>query len=86
MRVSRSTIVTAATALVLIGSESPARAQTAGPFRLETRDYTLELGALLQVDGRFSIDDPLHNISDTFVLRRVRPILRCSGPRCRRKS
>jgi phosphate-selective porin OprO/OprP len=35
----------------------------------------LQLGVLLQVDGRFAPDDPLHAVTDTLVLRRVRPIL-----------
>jgi phosphate-selective porin OprO/OprP len=35
----------------------------------------LQLGALLQVDGRFAPDDPLHAVTDTLVLRRIRPIL-----------
>jgi phosphate-selective porin OprO/OprP len=41
-----------------------------------TRDgaNNLQIGALTQVDGRFAPDDPLHAVTDTFVLRRVRPI------------
>src|SRR3984893_8342135 len=33
-----------------------------------------QVGGLVQVDGRFTTDDPLHAVTDTFVLRRVRPI------------
>jgi phosphate-selective porin OprO/OprP len=35
----------------------------------------LQFGALLQMDGRFVPDDPLHAVTDTLVLRRARPIL-----------
>jgi phosphate-selective porin OprO/OprP len=35
----------------------------------------LQVGALTQVDGRFVLDDPLHAVTHTFVLRRLRPIL-----------
>ena len=34
-----------------------------------------QLGSLLQVDGRFAPGDPLHAVTDTLVLRRIRPIL-----------
>jgi phosphate-selective porin OprO/OprP len=33
-----------------------------------------QVGGLVQVDGRFAPDDPLHAVTDTFVLRRIRPI------------
>ena len=33
-----------------------------------------QLGALVELDGRFGLDDPLHEVNDTFVMRRVRPI------------
>jgi phosphate-selective porin OprO/OprP len=33
-----------------------------------------QVGGLVQVDGRFTTDDPLHAVTDTFVLRRIRPI------------
>jgi phosphate-selective porin OprO/OprP len=35
----------------------------------------LQLGALVQVDGRFDVGDPTSTLIDTFLLRRVRPIL-----------
>ena len=38
-------------------------------------DYRLQIGALIQMDGRFAVDDPLHLVTDTLLLRRVRPIL-----------
>jgi len=38
-------------------------------------DNELQLGALIQVDGRFAPDDPLHQVEDTFVVRRLRPII-----------
>jgi phosphate-selective porin OprO and OprP len=37
-----------------------------------TNDF--QVGGLLQVDGRFTTDDPLHAVTDTLVLRRIRPI------------
>jgi phosphate-selective porin OprO and OprP len=33
-----------------------------------------QVGGLVQVDGRFTTDDPLHAVTDTLVLRRIRPI------------
>ncbi len=38
-------------------------------------DYRLQLNFILQVDGRFAIDDPQNNVTSTFALRRLRPIL-----------
>ena len=35
----------------------------------------LQLGGLIQADGRFSLDDPQHLVEDTFVMRRVRLIV-----------
>jgi phosphate-selective porin OprO/OprP len=35
----------------------------------------LQLGALVQVDGRFDVSDPSSTLIDTFLLRRLRPIL-----------
>jgi phosphate-selective porin OprO/OprP len=35
----------------------------------------LQFGGLIQIDGRFAPDDPLDAVTDTFLLRRVRPIL-----------
>ena len=37
-------------------------------------DNRLQIGVLLQTDGRFSVDDPLP-ITNTFVMRKARPIL-----------
>jgi phosphate-selective porin OprO/OprP len=34
----------------------------------------LQFGGLVQLDGRFAPDDPLHAVTDTLLLRRVRPI------------
>ena len=75
MLVARSAIVPALAVVIFIGTSGPARAQGSGPITVEGADYTLQLGALIQVDGRFAIDDPLNAVTDTFVLRRVRPIL-----------
>jgi phosphate-selective porin OprO/OprP len=33
-----------------------------------------QIGTLVELDGRFGVDDPLHQVNDTFVMRRVRPI------------
>jgi phosphate-selective porin OprO/OprP len=43
---------------------------------VSTRDGAndFQVGGLVQVDGRFTTDDPLHAVTDTFVLRRIRPI------------
>jgi phosphate-selective porin OprO and OprP len=34
-----------------------------------------QLGTLVELDGRFDLDDPLNEVINTFVMRRVRPIL-----------
>jgi phosphate-selective porin OprO/OprP len=75
MFVVRPAIVAALAAVIFIGRPGSARAQGSGPITLEGADYTLQMGALIQLDGRFAIDDPLNAVGDTFVLRRVRPIL-----------
>src|SRR5580765_4779842 len=33
-----------------------------------------QIGTLVELDGRFGLDDPLHQVNDTFVMRRVRPL------------
>jgi len=38
-------------------------------------DNRLQLGALVQFDGRFAVDDSQGNVTSTFLARRVRPIL-----------
>ena len=38
-------------------------------------DNKLQFGGLIQLDGRFDAGDPTSTVTDTFVLRRVRPIL-----------
>jgi phosphate-selective porin OprO/OprP len=38
-------------------------------------DNKLQFGGLIQVDGRFDVNDPTATSTDTFVLRRARPIL-----------
>jgi phosphate-selective porin OprO/OprP len=40
-----------------------------------TGEDELQFGGLIQLDGRFAPDDPLHAVTDTLLLRRVRPIL-----------
>ena len=39
------------------------------------QDNVLQFGALVQADGRFAPDDPLHEVADTFLMRRVRLIV-----------
>jgi len=39
-------------------------------------EYRLQIGLLLQADGRFAADDDNQAISDTFAIRRLRPYLR----------
>src|SRR6185295_2812840 len=71
--------------LTLIALPPPAFAQTTAPPVTVTFDNGLDiatpdganefqLGTLVQLDGRFGLDDPLHQVNDTFVMRRVRPI------------
>jgi phosphate-selective porin OprO/OprP len=54
----------------------PARplAQTVPPFvlRSDSGDNLIQIGALIQIDGRFVFDDPMNNVIDTFVARRLR--------------
>lgn len=38
-------------------------------------DHQLRLGGYVQLDGRFYLDDDKHGATDTFTLRRVRPII-----------
>src|ERR1700680_4068674 len=38
-------------------------------------DNKLQFGGLIQVDGRFDVSDPTSTVTDTFVLRRIRPVL-----------
>src|SRR5688572_3968285 len=69
---------------------APAHAQTpqpegqpplfAGPdgFGLQSAngDFRLQIGLLVQADGRFALDDATPTMPDTFALRRLRPYLR----------
>jgi phosphate-selective porin OprO/OprP len=59
-------------------TSQPASPVTAGwndGFVLQTPngDHALRIGTVLQVDGRFGLDDP-SSITDTFVLRKARPV------------
>ncbi|HXE79843.1 MAG TPA: porin [Vicinamibacterales bacterium] len=40
--------------------------------------FRLQFGALVQADGRFVLDDDAGSVTNTFLLRRVRPTLRAS--------
>jgi phosphate-selective porin OprO/OprP len=57
-----------AAAVVTVGADGFVLASADGDFRLR-------LGALVQEDGRFFLADDRQLVSDTFVLRRARPIL-----------
>jgi len=39
------------------------------------RENVFQLGTLVQFDGRFNPDDPTSTVADTFLLRRLRPII-----------
>ena len=75
--------------LALIAAASEARAQTPpstpavtagwrdGFFiESETREFRLQIGALVQADGRFAPGDDAEAVTDTFAPRRLRPYLR----------
>jgi phosphate-selective porin OprO/OprP len=77
----------AGVALLLLAGTGRVAAQTGSPPPVITRwnngldilspdgDNELQLGALIQVDGRFAPDDPLRQVEDTFLVRRLRPII-----------
>lgn len=58
---------------------TPASAQTppGPPFVLQSEngDNRLQLGAMVHVDGRFTVDDPRQDVTDTFLVRRARGIV-----------
>jgi phosphate-selective porin OprO/OprP len=82
---------TAAFCLVVLSISASLRAQPAAPpsspsppvvkwnngLDISTADgnSTFQLGTLIELDGRFGLDDPLDLVNDTFVMRRVRPII-----------
>jgi phosphate-selective porin OprO/OprP len=68
----RATVV-----FVFVLRSMPALAQTAPPFVVQTDngDNRVQVGLLIQSDGRFAVDDTQGQVLDTFLLRRVRPIL-----------
>src|SRR5262245_30524624 len=41
----------------------------------EDGDYRLQLNGLFQADERFAVDDPQNHVVNTFLFRRIRPIL-----------
>ncbi|NOT27942.1 MAG: porin [Acidobacteria bacterium] len=65
--------------VLVVATAAPGLAQTPpGPpfvFESEGGANRLQLGALVQFDGRFTIDDPRQDVVDTFVMRRVRPVV-----------
>ena len=76
--------IAALTAIVL-GASRAAPAQSSAPpatvkwnngLDISTADGAndFQIGTLVELDGRFGLDDPLHEVNDTFVMRRVRPI------------
>jgi len=48
--------------------------RTFPPFVIQSDsgDNLIQIGALLQLDGRFVLDDPMNNVVDTFAARRLR--------------
>jgi phosphate-selective porin OprO/OprP len=70
--------------VLLLASSVPAAAQSSQPLTVSWQDGLVmqsangdnrfQLGALVQADGRFSIDDP-SPIVDTFLVRKARPII-----------
>jgi len=89
MQVRSSTFIflaVAAAAELIPGAAAAQQAQTAPPpaitagwndgFVIQSADGNnrLQIGAILQADGRFSLDEP-ETIVDTFVLRKARPVL-----------
>jgi phosphate-selective porin OprO and OprP len=54
---------------------APSRPQrTFPPFVIQSDngDNLIQIGVLLQLDGRFVVDDPMNNVVDTFAARRLR--------------
>ena len=70
--------------LTLLAVPSPAVAQPAPPVTVTFNNGLVivtpdganqfQIGTLIELDGRFGLDDPLHEVGDTFAMRRVRPI------------
>jgi phosphate-selective porin OprO/OprP len=70
--------------LVVDGSQVASAQSTAQPLTVTWQDgfvmqsadgdYRLQLGTLIQADGRFSVDDP-PQIVNTFIMRKARPII-----------
>jgi phosphate-selective porin OprO/OprP len=55
---------------------SAAEAQTSG-LDIGTADGAnrFQIGTVIQLDGRFGLDDPQHDVNDELLMRRVRPII-----------
>jgi phosphate-selective porin OprO/OprP len=80
-------LVSGIVALALGGLPAAAWAQSTGTsagtagwrdgfvLQSDTGDYRLQISALIQADGRFGLDDSDDLLVDTFLFRRVRPIL-----------
>ena len=58
-------------------SAEPRTTSTVPAFVIESDngDNRIQIGTLIQFDGRFTADDPEQDVIDTFAARRVRPIL-----------
>jgi len=65
----------AAALLVLVFLPTLALAQDGFTIQTADGENRLQVSFLLQVEGRFAVDDPQNNVIDTFALRRLRPIL-----------
>ena len=62
-------------------AEKPAAPVTAGWrdgffIQSEKGDFRLQIGVLVHADGRFALDDDDETVTDTFLIRRLRPYLR----------
>lgn len=60
--------------LLAVPMRAQAQAPSVPPFVIQSDngDNRIQIGALLQVDGRFTVDDPNVNVVDTFLARRIR--------------
>ena len=80
-------VTTLATSVIPAAAQTPPPATTPAPapaplqagfqdgFFIQTAngDYRLLFGFVAQTDGRFVVDDPLHAVTDTFTIRKIRP-------------
>jgi phosphate-selective porin OprO/OprP len=81
----RRSILTAVVLLsvpsLLFAQQSPVSVKWNNGVDISTSDGAndFQIGTLIELDGRFGLDDPQHEVNDTFVMRRVRPIFQGRG-------